>query len=225
MRTLIIKQSSNRRTGPIPTTYAERKTCPQSCPHIGADCYAEGYHTALAWKRASEGATMPELTRFIEAMPEGQLWRHAVAGDLWGEGETVDPVALGEVVKANTGRRGFTYTHKKTPEAIKWIRHANAWGFTINLSADDAGEADTLAELNAGPVVCIVPIDTPAQAQTPAGRPITVCPAQTREYMTCAICQLCQKADRRAIIGFRAHGTKAAATDARARRVIPIAKA
>jgi hypothetical protein len=136
----------------------------------------------------------------------------------------VDAAALGEVVKANKGRRGFTYTHKKTPEAIKWIRHANAWGFTINLSADDAGEADTLAELNAGPVVCIVPIDTPAQAQTPAGRPITVCPAQTREYMTCAVCQLCQRADRKAIIGFRAHGTKAAETDARARRVIPILK-
>jgi len=168
---------------------------------------------------------MPELTRFIEALPAGQLWRHAVAGDLWGDGENVDAAALGEVVRANQGRRGFTYSHKKTPAAIKWIRHANAWGFTINLSADDAGEADTLAELNAGPVVCIVPMDTPTHTTTPAGRAITVCPAQTREYMTCAICQMCHKDDRKTIIGFRAHGTKAAAADARARRIIPISKA
>jgi hypothetical protein len=225
MPTLLIKQSSNTKTGPIPTTYASRDTCPPSCPHIGADCYAEAYHTRMAWKRADTAADIATTARFIQAMPEGQLWRHAVAGDLWGKGEQVDAAALGEIVKANKGRRGFTYTHKKTPEAIKWIRHANAWGFTINLSADDAGEADTLADLNAAPVVCIVPMDTPALSKTPKGRTIQVCPAQTREYMTCAICQMCQKADRKAIIGFRAHGQRAKITDQRARRVIPIANA
>ena len=225
MKTLSIKESSNKKTGPIPTTYNQRETCPPSCTHYRSTCYAEGYHTALAWNRADKGATVAELADFIRALPQGQLWRHAVAGDLWGEGETVDAAALGEIVAANTGRRGFTYTHKKTPEAIKWIRHANAWGFTVNLSADDAGEADTLAELNAGPVVCVVPMDTPERTTTPAGRPITICPAQTREYMTCAVCQLCQKADRRAIVGFRAHGMRAKATDTKARRVIPILKA
>jgi len=97
------------------------------------------------------------------------------------------------------------------------------WGFTINLSADDAGEADELAA-HGLPTVCIVPMNTPEHTTTPAGRPITICPAQTREYRTCAVCQLCQKADRRAIIGFRAHGTKAKQTDARARRIIPIMK-
>ena len=225
MRTLIIKQSSTVKTGPIPTTYNERSTCPPSCTHYRTTCYAEGYHTALAWNRADKGATVAELAAFIRELPEGQLWRHAVAGDLWGAGEAVDAAALGEIVAANRGRRGFTYSHKKTPEAIKWIRHANAWGFTVNLSADDAGEADTLAELNAGPVVCVVPMDTPNNTTTPAGRPITICPAQTVDYMTCAVCQLCQKADRRAIVGFRAHGMRAKATDAKARRIIPILKA
>jgi hypothetical protein len=134
-----------------------------------------------------------------------------------------DPAALGEIVRANIGKRGFTYTHKKSPDAIYWIRHAVQWGFTINLSADDAGEADELSA-HGLPIVCIVPMDTPEHTTTPAGRPITICPAQTREYMTCAVCQLCQKADRRAIIGFRAHGTKAKQTDARARRIIPIMK-
>ena len=107
MPTLLIKQSSNKKTGPIPTTYADRKTCPPSCPHYGADCYAEAYHTRLAWNRAStQGADLADTVKFIQDMPAGQLWRHAVAGDLWGTGEDVDAAALGEIVKANTGRRG-----------------------------------------------------------------------------------------------------------------------
>ena len=224
MHALFIQKSSNRKTGPIPTTYTERKSCPPSCPHIKKDCYAEDFHTRLAWNRAPNGLDWANLCDRVASLPSNQLWRHNVGGDLPGEGETVDPAKLGELVKANIGRRGFTYTHKKTPEAIKWIRHANDWGFTVNLSADDAGEADTLAKLNAGPVVCIVPIDTPTRSTTPEGRPIVVCPAQDRET-TCEACQLCQRRDRAVIVGFRAHGTRAATTDARARRVIPIARA
>ena len=206
----------------MPVTYNERKSCPPSCPHYEDDCYGEDFLTSLAWNRAPKGATLNQLTTHIRNMEEGQIWRHAIAGDLWGKGEQVDAYALGEVVKANFGRRGFTYTHKKSPEAIKWIRHANAYGFTINISADDAGEADALADLNAAPVVCIVPIDTPTHTKTPAGRPIVVCPAQTTDGVTCVSCQLCQKADRKSIVGFRAHGSRAKTTDAKARRVIPI---
>lgn len=224
MHALFIQKSSNRKTGPIPTTYTERKSCPPSCPHYKADCYAEDFYTRLAWNRAPDGLDWGALCRRVESLPEEQLWRHNVGGDLPGEGEKVDAAKLGELVRANIGRRGFTYTHKKSAEAIKWIRHANEWGFTVNLSADDAGEADRLAETNAGPVVCIVPTDTPTRSLTPKGRQIVVCPAQDRET-TCEACQLCQRRDRAVIVGFRAHGTRAATTDARARRVIPIARA
>jgi hypothetical protein len=153
------------------------------------------------------------------------LWRHNVAGDLPGTGETIDPVQLGQIVAANMGRRGFTYTHKTNdPANLSWVKTANEWGFTVNLSADNAGHADQLAETGAGPVVCIVPIDTPEKTQTPAGRPIVVCPAQTRDNVTCADCQLCQRVNRSVIVGFRAHGTRARVADQLARRVIPIAR-
>jgi hypothetical protein len=152
------------------------------------------------------------------------LWRHNVAGDLPGDGENIDAHALGQIVKANRGRAGFTYTHKHSPDAIKWAGHATNWGFTVNLSADDVQQADQLAA-HGLPVVVIVPMDTPKHSQTPEGRPVLVCPAQTTEYMTCALCALCQRADRRQIIGFRAHGTKAKQADRIARRVIPIAAA
>lgn len=216
--------SSNRKTGPIPVTYSQRETCPPSCPHYRADCYAEDFYTRMVWDKVpARGGDLATLCASIAALPPGQLWRHNVAGDLPGQGEDVDAAALGEIVRANLGRRGFTYTHKKSLAAIEWAQHATAWGFTVNLSADDAGEADTLADAGL-PLTCIVPMDTPERSETPAGRPIVVCPAQTRDDITCATCGLCQRADRRVIVGFRAHGTRARVTDALARRVIPIAK-
>jgi hypothetical protein len=221
MRALFVKRSKNQKTGKMPVTYTERRSCPPSCPHIKDDCYAEDFHTRMAWDRAPDGLSWLELCDQVQALPDGELWRHNVGGDLPGESEEVDPVQLGELVRANLGKRGFTYTHKKTPGALHWIQHANAWGFTVNLSADDAGEADRLAETGAGPVVCIVPIDTPTRSRTPGGRSIVVCPAQDRDT-TCKDCQLCQRTDRAVIVGFRAHGSKSLKTDTRARRVIPI---
>lgn len=223
MRYHFIPQSSNRKTGAIPVTYSERGTCPPSCPHYRADCYAEDFYTRMAWDKVPQrGGTLDALCEAIAALPEGQLWRMNVAGDLPGEGEAVDPAALGAIVRANIGRRGFTYTHKKTPEAIEWAAHATRWGFTVNLSADDAGDADALAPF--GPVCAIVPTDTPEKSFTPEGRTIIICPAQTRDDVTCETCGLCARADRAVIIGFRAHGTRARVADAKARRVIPILK-
>jgi hypothetical protein len=217
--------SANRKTGPIPVTYSERDTCPPSCPHYRADCYAEDYYTRMTWDKVpARGGSLADLCASITALPAGSLWRHNVAGDLPGSGENLDPAALGDIVRANTGRRGFTYTHKKTADALYWAGQATSWGFTVNLSADDAGEADALADVSDCPITCIVPIDTPPKTYTPDGRTIIVCPAQVRDDITCQSCGLCAIADRAVIIGFRAHGTRAAVTDAKARRVIPIVK-
>ena len=144
MKIHFIPKSANRKTGDIPVTYSERDTCPQSCPHYRSDCYAEDYYTAMNWNKVpTRCASLADTCESIAALPDRQLWRFNVAGDLPGKGETVDPAALGEIVRANIGKRGFTFTHKKSDDAIKWARHANEWGFTVNLSADDAGEADT----------------------------------------------------------------------------------
>ena len=222
MKFHFIPCTSNKKTGPIPTTYSSRETCPPSCPHYRSSCYAEAFHTRLNWDKVDQrGQDLDGLLAAINRLPKGQIWRANVAGDLPGIGEQVDAYALGQIVKANRGRRGFTYTHKKSPEAIQWAKHATAWGFTVNLSADDVGEADKLAATGA-PVVCVVPMDTPKHTTTPEGRPVLVCPAQTVEHMTCALCQLCQNADRRQIIGFRAHGMRAKQADRISRRVIPI---
>lgn len=225
MKYHFIRKSANSKTGAIPVTYSQRETCPPSCPHYRSDCYAEDYYTRLSWdKVAARGGSLAELCDAVAALPAGQLWRFNVAGDLPGTGEDIDAAALGQIVAANAGRRGFTYTHKKNPDGLHWAAHATAWGFTVNLSADDAGDADALAEADAGPVCCIVPSDTPEKSYTPAGRTIIVCPAQSRDGVTCETCGLCARADRGVIVGFRAHGSRARVTDAKARRVIPIMK-
>jgi hypothetical protein len=143
----------------------------------------------------------------IATLPLGQLWRHNAAGDLIGAGESIDPVALGQLVKANQGKKGFTYTHKTNHKAnFKWIKRANQWGFTVNMSANDLAHADQLVDSGAGPVVTVLPIDAPAKQLTPKGRTVITCPATYRNNVSCATCQLCAVSDRSTIVGFPAHG-------------------
>ena len=221
-RALFVAKSANAKTGPLPVAYAERASCPPSCAHYRTSCYAEGGPARLAWNRADDGASWRQLCAAVAELPAGQLWRYAVAGDLPGRGERVNVGELRQLVAANAGRRGFTYSHKRAPAALAAIRAANAAGFVVNLSADDVGQADELAATGAGPVAVVLPIDAPERSTTPAGRPIVVCPAQTRDGVTCASCQLCARADRAVIVGFRAHGARARAAGERARRVIPL---
>ena len=202
-------QSANAKTGPIPVSTTARATCPVDCA-MRDGCYAASGPLALHWSAVSTGARGTDWATFcasIADLPDGQLWRHNQAGDLPGDGRTVDPVALGELVRANIGRRGFTYSHYRDSASLEWVRHANEWGFTVNLSANSLADADTLADTGAGPVVCVLPSNASENTRTPAGRRVVVCPATQREDVSCATCQLCQR-QRETIVGFPAHGTR-----------------
>lgn len=202
-------KSANAKTGPIPVSTTTSASCPTDCA-MKAECYAATGPLALHWKAVSErrrGTDWPTFTASIAALPEGQLWRHNQAGDLPQTDGTIDAVKLGQLVAANTGRRGFTYSHHRDTASINWIRHANAWGFTVNLSANDLADADTLADHAAGPVVVVLPSTQTRNAVTPKGRPVVICPATQRADVSCATCQLCQR-QRAAIVGFPAHGSR-----------------
>ena len=210
-------KSRNEKTGPIPVSTTSATTCASACPFAsGNGCYADGGPLAIHWRKVTTGLAGKPWVEFVEqiaALPVGQIWRHNQAGDLPGNRVTIDREALSQLVAANRGRRGFTYTHKplegdgniETHNRAA-VRGANAAGFTINLSANSLSHADRLVDLQAGPVVSIVPENTPATFTTPAGRKGIVCPAQQRDDITCATCQLCSRAMRSVIIGFRAHG-------------------
>jgi len=175
-----------------------------------AECYADSGPLALHWRAVSNGTrgtTWGQFTQSIAALPEGQLWRHNQAGDLPQAGGTIDAVKLGQLVAANSGRRGFTYSHHRDSASLAWIKHANQWGFTVNLSANDLTDADALADANCGPVVVVVPSTITKNTKTPKGRAVVICPATQRDDVSCATCQLCQR-QRKTIVGFPAHGTR-----------------
>jgi len=209
-------KSSNAKTGPIPVTTSAASTCPPSCAFINNGCYADSGPLKLHWLKVSDGSRGTDLATLcasIAKFPVGTLWRHNQAGDLPGAGDAIDAAQLAQLVKANTGRRGFTYTHKPmTSQANRAaVAAANKAGFTINLSANNLAHADQLADLNIAPVAVVVPIDQVTNTVTPAGRAVVICPATIRDDVTCLSCQMCQRGatSARPIIGFPAHGTQA----------------
>lgn len=219
-----IKQKSrNQKTGEIPVSTSSAVTCPTSCPfnhRNSGGCYAESGRLALHWRRVTEGKrgdTWPQfLSQVRRVATPGQLWRHNQAGDLPGVGNRINSRQLFQLVRAAGTSRGWSYTHKpvlgETPTATRnreAVRKANSsGGLTINLSGNSPGHADQLAELAIGPVVTVLPADSPARGNTtPAGRKIVVCPAQTHPGVTCSSCGLCAVRNRSVIVGFLAHGT------------------
>jgi len=213
MHTHLTKKSSNPKTGPIPVSTTEDKSCPPSCPLNDGTCYAKHGHLAMHWKKVSEklrGESFKQFIQEVEAMATGTFWRHNQAGDLAGSGDWIDGRKLKSLVKANKNKRGFTYTHKhKIKKNHAKIKHANDNGFTVNLSADSLDHADELQSLGIGPVVVIVPADQAYNhtITTRAGNKVNVCPATYQDNVTCKSCQLCQHAGRSNMVGFPAHGT------------------
>ncbi len=214
MKIRLTEISNNKKVGHIPTTTTEPASCPDSCPLKAGVCYAKKGRTRMIWDEVATGIskrwgstfandwenTIKKIARF----PTGQLWRHNQAGDLPNRGadnETIDPVKLGQLVKANRKKNGFTYTHKPdTAENIALIKSANQNGFTINLSANDPAHADQLARH--GLPIAVVVGDKPIK-KTAGGLPVAMCPAQDKKKnITCAVCKLCANPNRRAVVGF-----------------------
>jgi hypothetical protein len=218
MRFLFVQKSSNSKTGQIPVTYSSSDTCPATCSLKGDGCYAELGHVGLAWRRADNGMGIDELAAKIKALPDGTLFRHNVAGDLPGNSKKINKTAMRKLVNACKGKRGFTYSHRRDEASIIEITKANKAGdLVVNLSADDPAEADALLALRAGPVVTVLPRDVSlAPTHTPGGTRIVVCPAVTRDDTTCATCALCAVVDRRVVVGFPGHGSKAKKAEAKA---------
>jgi hypothetical protein len=211
LRVSFVVRSGNRKTGPIPVSMTSARTCPRSCPLYGRGCYAEQHMVSMHWRRISKGKGLLWSTFIsaVVALPAGQLWRHNEAGDLPGDDEEIDVNLFKQLLRANRGKRGFTYTHKPlTEQNVFLMLQANRLGFTVNASADSLSEADQKAALGL-PVVVVLDHNAPTRGiRTPDGRHVVVCPAQTRDDVTCESCELCYVAKRKSIVGFLAHGDR-----------------
>lgn len=170
----------------------------------------------MHWRAVSEGKRGTDYAAFLQSVRKiqrGALWRHNQAGDLAGEGDTIDAHALEQLTAANRGRKGFTYTHKPlTSGNREAIERANANGFTVNVSANSLSHADEYCAQTSAPVVAVVPSDWNQRAgKTAAGNRYVQCPATVSDDVTCATCGLCQRTRtasgaRRPIVLFPAHG-------------------
>jgi hypothetical protein len=210
------RRSGNEKTGPIPVTTTTAKTCSSLCAFLKNGCYAANFRLGMHWQKVTTetaGGTWEAGMAKIAKLKPGTLWRHNQAGDLPGIDSHIDESELASLVAANRGKRGFTYTHKpvlgdsslaRANRAM--IADANANGFTINLSANNLAHADKLAALAIGPVAVVLPADQTRATKTPEGRHVAVCPATISDKVTCATCGLCAVKDRKAIVGFPAHG-------------------
>lgn len=209
LRVTFVRSSLSMKLGGIAASITSGSTCPPSCSFFGKGCYAEFNLLRAHWNRtAREGLTWDAFLSEVRELDPGELWRHNQAGDLPGLGDTLDTALLDELVDANRGKSGFTFTHKplRSRSERAAVKRANASGFTINLSADSLEHADRLAKKRIGPVAVVLPSDSPTRGvRTPGGRPVAVCPAQTHG-LTCSECRLCARPDRAGIVGFLAHG-------------------
>jgi hypothetical protein len=145
-------KSKNEKTGPIPVSTTGAQSCPNSCSLKGSGCYAEAGPLGMHWRKVTggeRGTAWDTFCKTVAGFPEGQFWRHNQAGDLPGNGDTIDAIMLMQLITANKGRKGFTYTHYAPSLGANaaLIKLANDEGFTVNLSAESLHEADKLARL------------------------------------------------------------------------------
>jgi hypothetical protein len=166
----------------------------------------------MHWKKVDSDKVNNDwnhFLQFVSTLPSGQLWRHNQAGDLPGIGENIDKQALSQLINANIGKRGFTYTHKPlTPDNLKWIQYANNKGFTINISADSIVEAVNVYKELRLPVTITMSDTFPLNQMTALDTRFQMCPAMIEDHITCKMCQWCAMPDRKWIVMFKAHGSK-----------------
>jgi len=194
-------------------TTSTATTCPSACPFRDNGCYAESGPLKLHWLKVTKGERGDDWPTFlgkIRDLPAGSKWRHNQAGDLPGDTQDLDSTKCVELARANEGKRGFTYTHYDVLDNFQnaiIVNSMNNLGFTVNVSANNLDHADELCDLDIAPVATVLPIEQTTNTVTPKGRKVVVCPATYKDNVSCSDCMLCEKRDRKVIVGFPAHGT------------------
>lgn len=211
MQVALTMVSSNSNTGPIPTTTSERSSCWEGCAFYDKGCYAKSGPQALHWRKVSEGERGMPWAEFITAIrniQRGQIWRHNVSGDLPHSFGDIDTDKVQQLVNANRGRKGYTYTHHPLNDHnVEVLRECNSKGFTVNVSTESVEVADKVMTEHGIPAVAVVNSEESRRFfKTESGRKVIVCPAKIHDNVTCATCGLCQHADREFVIAFPAHG-------------------
>lgn len=197
-------------------TYAGQRTCPASCPLLGAGCYGESGHVALITRRLNRARVEADAIARVEADAIGCLsGRRHLRVHVVGDCRTARGAALvGAAMVAHTakhGRRAWTYTHAWRDIPRRAWRGAQAIASCERL-------ADVRAAWRKGYAAAIIVPAWPAEHRVYKLRGVRVvpCPAsfrdaagQRRAY--CEDCAVCAEAAPGGyVVGFEPHGTGAA---------------
>lgn len=209
MRTLVVLRSRNAKVGPIACTYRTADTCPTLCPLRERGCYAHGRVFALA-RGGTEDPSYANVRALASSLPDGGMVRVNVSGDILDEDGRIDSAYLGALSEVATTRPdalvyGYTHAWRQTAPGI-------APGVVLNASTESREGLEEAIE--AGWPTTVVD-DGSLVGSTIGGRRVVVCPAQTRDDVTCASCRLCARPERRSTVAFLIHGpSKRRAADA-----------
>lgn len=182
-----VTNRAQHKTGESFRSRTSRSSCPASC-ELYDICYASVGPIRIHWERllhwTNIGAT--------------KLDRHAVL----------------KIADAASHLIGWTYTHWDWRKYEKTLLEATRRGFCINVSTSNPAEA--VDAYNAGlPVSLVAPADQ-RKSMKLEGINAFVCPALLREGFTCDKCgngyPLCARAERKYIILFPLHGSRAKKT-------------
>lgn len=181
-------------------------------------CYADRGPLAIHWRAVTSGKRGTDWQTFLQnvaSLPTGTLWRHNAAGDLFKPNTDKGQEMLWQLITANRGRNGFTYSHHKlTPRVVMGFKAATANGFTVNASVESEHAADSAVLKGLRVAMVVLSTETRRFWRTALGNPVVVCPATYREGMTCERCRLCSKRPQNVVIAFPAHGNAKRAADA-----------
>lgn len=203
VRTLVVLQSGNEKTGRATVTYRTQDTCPTTCPLMGQGCYARGRIFGIPERLGTvDDGQYGAIRALVDTMPRDGIFRANVSGDMLDESGSLDTgyaEALSYVAMERGDTAVFTYSH-----AWRRLSPSVVPGVTINASCDSP--ADLEAAVAAGWPTVVTDPDGSLIGTTIAGRKVVQCPSQTKG-LTCAECRLCARPERKATVAFALHGS------------------
>lgn len=218
MAITLVDKSGNTKTGFVGATYRKvGESCPSTCSHlISKSCYALSSFTGMTQRRSDrsefDGMNYHAFVTGLANSPKkaariGHTVRLHVSGDFFFE-DKLDEVYIKGVLLAhedNPSILGYTYTHR-----YQDFESLGGYGIfpdnlVVNASCDTVEDIAT-AKAQGWPTVTTTSADDTRKRWEQDGVTFLTCPAQTAG-ITCAVCRLCMKPDRKFTIAFRAHGT------------------
>jgi hypothetical protein len=187
--------SRNKKTGPVAATYAAQSSCPQSCPMLGAGCYAERGRVALVHRRFGTAKPVEvaraeaESIRSLRPLPGLPLRLHVV-GDCPDDESAQIVSAAAASYERSGGGRAWTYSHA-------WRSVARAsWGrVSVLASLHSADEGRDAIGRGYAPALVVEAFPGGHSSWIEAGIRWIACPEQRTGRRDCASCRLCFDAD------------------------------